>query len=502
MLRPTTDSLTASQQIIGTQGFGCAYQFDKKIPMQVEQANRAVEMGSRLFKTGIDNINSPILKPILNMPFDTYFFWWRSQGKTWQNGLSEKDKQAEYDATYAFAKKLLLENANQERTFFLGHWEGDWYLLPDRNPDNNPTQKSIDGMIDWLNIRQKAVDDARADAMKENPSIKSKVYHYTEVNRVRDAMINNKPRLVNKVLPHVDVDYVSYSSYDVQRLPQEDVTKTIQYIEGKIGAEIISKDKKNKPSGLRVFIGECAIPAIEYNYDPIKHEKANRKIFIKFLNSGVPYIIYWQMYNNELKNQRREVDNWLTDKEVGYWLINAENEIQPLFTTLQKLYVQQMQFKTREETVKWLENYQPKQKSELQSAKTSSEIEALKIENELLKNENNKLRTENEILKKNQVSSTGFFRETGSSTPDVRFFDNRTTKNGVQCFEFSCSKKENYDLIKTKLEEQNISVIEDITYGNLYRVKITRDADKLMIAKKIADDVNQEKITPEIKNNF
>jgi hypothetical protein len=91
-------------------------------------------------------------------------------------------------------------------TFFLGHWEGDWYLLPDRNPDNNPTQKSIDGMIDWLNIRQKAVDDARADAMKENPSIKSKVYHYTEVNRVRDAMINNKPRLVNEVLPHVDVD--------------------------------------------------------------------------------------------------------------------------------------------------------------------------------------------------------------------------------------------------------------------------------------------------------
>ena len=117
-------------------------------------------MGSHMIK--IKAKDKTQLNAILAMKFDTFFFWWRSDNKIWANGLSESDKAEEYKATKEFAKFLLTSNANVKRTFYLGHWEGDWYLIPGYgqpgfNPDTaqepNPTR--IQGMIDWLNIRQK-----------------------------------------------------------------------------------------------------------------------------------------------------------------------------------------------------------------------------------------------------------------------------------------------------------------------------------------------------------
>ena len=53
-------------------------------------------------------------------------------------------------------------------------------------------------MIDWLNNRQQAVDDAQRDTTFTNVN----VFCYAEVNRVRDAMVGsasvnllNRPRI-------------------------------------------------------------------------------------------------------------------------------------------------------------------------------------------------------------------------------------------------------------------------------------------------------------------
>ncbi|MBA2367528.1 MAG: hypothetical protein H0V82_00710 [Candidatus Protochlamydia sp.] len=319
-------------QIIGTQAIGGKYHFTNQNPLS-EEATRIHEMGSKMIKISLKDGKVP--KDILEMPFDTFFFWWRSDSKNWKNGLSESDKKIEYKATYDLATKLLKDNSKLERTFFLGHWEGDWYLVNSKTKEE-PTTTKIQGMIDWLNIRQKAVEDARNEVGSKSLS---KVYHYTEVNRVRDAMVHQKSRLVNKVLPHTNVDYVSYSSYDVQRESQKVIDETIKYIENNL-------PKKEGINGPRVFIGECGIQAKSVNFDSIKHEKVNRDILIKFLKSGVPYILYWEMYNNEVVN----------NKHQGFWLIDDKNQKQPLYYTLEALYEMQKDFQdTRKQSINWLQ---------------------------------------------------------------------------------------------------------------------------------------------------
>jgi hypothetical protein len=64
-------------------------------------------------------------------------------------------------------------------------------------------------MIEWLNVRQKAIDDAKRDTKHSDVNL----FHYTEANLVQKGMKGGKC-LVNDVLPHTSVDYVSYSSYD------------------------------------------------------------------------------------------------------------------------------------------------------------------------------------------------------------------------------------------------------------------------------------------------
>jgi hypothetical protein len=301
--------------IVGTQTFSPAYQFTSKSKL-METAEAILDMGSNIVKTRVRERDKD-LEALLDMPFSYYFFWYRSQSRTWKRGLSDQDKQIEYDSVYAFTKTLLTRSSGTNKTFFLGHWEGDWYLLSNYDPQSEVPERAIQGMIDWLNIRQQAVDDARRDT----PHHGVQVYAYVEVNRVRDAMLHGQKRLVNRVLPHTNIDYVSYSAYDMQRLTPAEVHKTLDYVESKLS-------EKASLAGKRVFIGEFGIPAQAVAYDSDEHERKNREIMLKFLTWGCPFVLYWEMYNNEVKD----------GKQKGFWLINDKNEKQPLYFTHQNLY--------------------------------------------------------------------------------------------------------------------------------------------------------------------
>jgi len=54
------------------------------------------------------------------------------------------------------------------KTFYLGHWEGDGYLAP---WTTNPPPAAIQGMIDWLNNRQQAIDDAKRDTAFQDVNV-------------------------------------------------------------------------------------------------------------------------------------------------------------------------------------------------------------------------------------------------------------------------------------------------------------------------------------------
>jgi len=180
-----------------------------------------------------------------------------------------------------------------------------------------PSDTTVQGMIDWLTIRQQAVDDAKS----HTPHTNVYVWHYTEANRVVDAMAG-KIRVANKVLPNVAVDYVSYSSYDVELSDQATVNASLSFLQSNL-------HPKPNVTGKRVFVGEFAWPQ-SLGRNGTEHEKMNRQIILKYLTWGVDFILYWEMYNNEIDSK---------GNQVGYWLINNEGQKVPLYNTFAQLYM-------------------------------------------------------------------------------------------------------------------------------------------------------------------
>lgn len=298
--------------IIGIQTFDPGYKFSKDDALS-ETVKRAFEMGSKIIK--LNASDSKGLETALSLPFTHYFLWFRS-GYHWRDGFDEKEEAEEYQQTFAFAKKILNDPRLSGKKVFLGHWEGDWFLVPEGKADLEASDTAIQGMIEWLNIRQKAIDEAK----KSSPQSQVDIYHYAEVNRVRDAMIENKKRMVTHVLPYVDVDYVSYSAYDVQQEGQKTINDTLNFIQSKLRKASGSQKK-------RVFIGEFGI-WLEQAGSEQNQVKMNKEFVRKFVNWGSPFMIYWSMYNTA-KN-----------KNLGrsFGLINEKNIKTEFYHSLQELY--------------------------------------------------------------------------------------------------------------------------------------------------------------------
>lgn len=318
----------AFPQVVGTQAFGPAYKFTKE-PAVLEAAKGISAMGSRILK--IDAVSGGQLTPYIAMPFTHYVVWYRSND-AWTKGITPELRRREYNAMYLFTKDLLTRYDTTGKTFFIGHWEGDWYLLPGQDVKKDAPPERIAAMIEWLAIRQKAVDDARAEV----PYTKCRVYTYAEVNRVRDAMKDGRQRMVNAVLPKLAVDFVSYSAYDCQLLPAAEVRATLDYVNAQL------PPKAGLPAK-RVFIGECGLSWKACGGDGAKHEQRNREILTKFLSWKPAMVLFWQYYNNEV------VDG----EQVGFWLVDHKNQKTPLHATLTSLFAAQeeasreLRYKTR-----------------------------------------------------------------------------------------------------------------------------------------------------------
>jgi hypothetical protein len=293
---------------VGTQTFSPLYQFTGKARL-VETAEAIQGMGSTTIKfflgkgfdqqysvklsPSITNLvalaqNEPSCRAVLDMPFQHYVLWaycFTSPG-WWADGFSAEERQAEYREIYDLARYLLAHYANSGKRFYLGHWEGDWYLLPGYNASITPSSTAIQGMRDWLNTRQQAVDDAKRDT----PHRGVDVFAYAEVNRVRDAM-DGKQRVINAVVPFVtNLDFVSYSSYDMQDLSAADITTTLNYAESQIPT-----NKASTIPGKRLFIGEYGWGG----QPPDIQESRARKYAQSLLGWGCPFVLWWEIYNNE-----------------------------------------------------------------------------------------------------------------------------------------------------------------------------------------------------------
>lgn len=299
--------------VIGTQTIGAKYQFTEDSVL-VESAKAILAMGSRILKVNLGEVSGEDFEALLGMPFHTYLFWFHGR-ETWTDGLTAEEQDAVYRETYTLASSLKTRFNGKDKVFYLGHWEGDWQLLKGFDGTKEPEPIAVQGMIDWLNTRQRALQAVDMDFADSDV----RIYHYTEVNRVFDAIEKQKRRVVNAVLPYTNVDFVSYSSYDAQLRPQTDVNRALDYIEARL------KPNPELP-GKRVIVTEFGMSADAYDYNPDLHEQANRTIIAKYLAWGVPMILYWEMYNNEIVARQHR----------GFWLIDDKNVKWPLYFTMQR----------------------------------------------------------------------------------------------------------------------------------------------------------------------
>ncbi len=327
-------SVTTDNDIVGTQTIGPQYRFTQQTAL-VETAQATLDLGSNILKIKLSRDygqgpypgvvpnpairslrdlarDEPSFRRVLDMPFRHYLFWTYSfSAGWWDHGFAPKDSEAEYREIYDFTRYLLTAYNRSGKTFLLGHWEGDWYLHPGYDPKQDPDPQTVQGMIDWLNTRQRAIEDAKRDTKHANVE----VYQYTEVNLVQKAMRGGHT-LTNDVLPKTTVDYVSYSSYDSLQGEGETLRtglrKALDYIETKLPA-------KPGLAGKRVFIGEYGFPAQSVAAET--QSARSRDVIQAGLEWGCPYILYWEMYNNEVKD----------GQQVGFWLIDDKGRKQPVY---------------------------------------------------------------------------------------------------------------------------------------------------------------------------
>jgi hypothetical protein len=288
--------------VVGTQTFGPAYQFTSE-PKLIETAKAILAMGSNTIKFRVRSIGEDERR-VFEMPFAHYLVW------------------AETEKVYELTCDLLKTYSGTGKTFYLGHWEGDWLLRGTGNTkdEDEVTPSKIQKMIDWLNARQEAVDKAKRDT----PHRGVEVWHYTEVNLVKLAMAGKKT-MTRDVLPKADVDFVSYSAYDTQKSPEE-LKAALDFIESKL-------PPKPGITGKRVFIGEYGFPSCWHS--PEEQDRLSRQVMRAGLEWGCPFVLYWEMYNNEVDKD---------GKQRGFWLIDDKGVKQPIYHTHRQFYEKARKF--------------------------------------------------------------------------------------------------------------------------------------------------------------
>jgi hypothetical protein len=328
--------------VLGTQIISAPYRFTKE-PALLEMAKAVRELGSDTLKLSVspkypelyhipkdpqiksarDLISKePSFKTVFDMPFRNILLWVYPFSDSLKHFRSGKLAQAEADKIYQeihdFTAYLLTTYSGSGKSFYLGNWEGDWHTLVGQDKTEDPTPESLAIMREWLLLREKAISDAR----RNTPHTEVNVYFYVEINLVKKALKEGRPAIVNQVLPHIKTDFVSYSSYDV--------TKSAMREGGEAGRkqffEALDYIEKNLPpsdiKGKRVMIGEYGV-TLESVRDPQVQAKQIAELMKWSLEWGCPFVLYWQLYCNEINEH--------TQKHRGYWLIDDKGVKQPVW---------------------------------------------------------------------------------------------------------------------------------------------------------------------------
>jgi hypothetical protein len=332
--------------ILGTQGIGGRYQFTNDSAL-MEQAKHIRAMGSNILKISLGpkapnsyklgNLKAkttlelfkahPDFKNAFDMDFKYIFAWVHTlTGVQWKIRINADEEKMLYNEMFELVSYLLKEYNDSGKTFMIGNWEGDWLLHANYNRNMTPPIEHVENMTKWFQIRQRAVEDAKNKTKHKNVF----VYHYIELNLVLKGMQGNTC-IANDILPKVNVDFVSYSSYEAIKnrtfeQKKETLTEIFNYLEKQL------QPKAGLPFSRRVFIGEYGYHANISNPESFgKQINETKEIMQISLELNLPFALHWQMYNNEY-------DKNGVSKQMS--LINEQGMKVPLYYVHQNYYKQ------------------------------------------------------------------------------------------------------------------------------------------------------------------
>ena len=338
-----------------TQAIGGPYRFTDQ-PYLLEVARRIAAMGSNFIKfttsfegkpygmkkiEGIETLvdlfeKHPVYREVMTLPFTYYHLWVYPAWETkWEDGVDAGEEKKLYAEFRAFAEYLLKKYDGTGKQFYLGHWEGDWTMSGATDPKVDATPERIRGFTQYLQIRQRAIEDAR----REVPHRDVAVYHYVEVNQVLKGLDGKRPTVTNAVLAEVNPDFVSYSCYEAIYWgdPRKKIPLAFSEVESRL---------KPRPeiSGKRVFAGEFAVKASAVDFDGKAHARKNLEVARILLEWGCPFAVYWQFYCNEPNEKKSE-------GYEGFWLVDSKNRETQLYSDFVRYFREMRDWSNRQKEV-------------------------------------------------------------------------------------------------------------------------------------------------------
>jgi len=101
------------------------------------------------------------------------------QAGTMRNGLSKEGREKEYAATYAMASSLLLNFSGTGKSFFLVNGKPTGNCL-NLNASSKPPPQTVNGLIQFLNVRQSAVEECTKSPLASHRKCVSQSLHRGE----------------------------------------------------------------------------------------------------------------------------------------------------------------------------------------------------------------------------------------------------------------------------------------------------------------------------------
>ncbi len=278
-------------------------------------------------KSLVEGAKISYYRELFEKPFTTYMLSVGSMGRAadyWRTEITAEQEADETRQFYELTKHFLTTYRDTGKTFIFQHWEGDWMVRGHTDAKRDPEPKALENMVRWLNARQAGVTKARQEVGEQGV----KVYHAAEVNRVYSSMVEGRPNMINSVIPKTHVDMVSYSAWDSMMDHRDDPQGFRKAL------DFIAKHTPNHPvlGDKNVYVGEFGIPETDYSLDLV--QKVVADTVQTSLDWGCQYVVYWQLYCNEMKDPKTPVPVKNNKDMRGFWLIRPDGSKSPVWAYL------------------------------------------------------------------------------------------------------------------------------------------------------------------------